>query len=376
MTISVIDPIRQTIIVMVPAIIILLLTFRAKPKSEIFSKLDTDNLKGFAIIAIVLSHIGYFLDDNDRFLYPFSVFAGVGVNLFLILSGYGLTMSMLQKRLSIGQFYRHRLFKIYLPLWIVLITLFLVFTIFQGSHLEFGQMLKNLLGFFPQADIYLNINSPLWYITPVIFYYLLFPILFYKKFPIISAGLLFIISFYLVKLNLPISEPVLKLYKLHILAFPAGIVLAYLITKIRNIKLKNKGIISNFNSSKLIHTRIFILILLSGLLGYLAIESEVGETIEAEQSYSLISVFIILMIGLIMPFRVLLLEKFGKLSFEIYLIHWPLIYNFNLFYRYFPASVATILSIIEIYVLAVYLNKLTAKINNIFRRYFKNFKFN
>ena len=64
---------------------------------------------------VIFSHIGYFLDAGKQFTYPWSVAGGVGVDIFLFLSGFGLTMSALKTDLGIFQFYIKRLPRIYLP---------------------------------------------------------------------------------------------------------------------------------------------------------------------------------------------------------------------------------------------------------------------
>ena len=37
-----------------------------------------------------------------------------------------------------------------------------------------------------------------------------------------------------------------------------------------------------------------------------------------------------------------LFSLFGLYSYEVYLIHWPLMYHYDVFYRYLPAWLATI----------------------------------
>jgi peptidoglycan/LPS O-acetylase OafA/YrhL len=123
MQISITNPLEQTILFGGIFIAVFIYFFRKKENYTSFSL--SKELKGFAILAIIFGHIGYFLSVDKSFLFPFSVLAGVGVNLFLFLSGYGLTVSQIQKNESIGVFYKKRLPKLFVPFWIVLISLFL-----------------------------------------------------------------------------------------------------------------------------------------------------------------------------------------------------------------------------------------------------------
>src|SRR4051812_36879056 len=125
MQIQISDAVNQTYIVIVTLVVLLLLTIRKKSGQDIFGIRVTNEAKGFAIIAILFAHIGYFLVSDNRFLFPLSVLSGVGVNIFLFLSGFGLTLSQQKKVLTPIQFYIKRLTNLFIPLWIVL-TVFLI----------------------------------------------------------------------------------------------------------------------------------------------------------------------------------------------------------------------------------------------------------
>src|SRR5258708_6334643 len=118
------DALAQTQIFIVILTLVLLLTLKIR-KPLTFDNSLTEELKGFAILAIVFSHIGYFLVTDHQFLWPLSIAAGVRVNLFLLLSGYGLALSFSKNPLSIKDFYLKRLLKLFIPLWIVLVALLL-----------------------------------------------------------------------------------------------------------------------------------------------------------------------------------------------------------------------------------------------------------
>ena len=224
MLISINNPIQSTIIFECILFAVLLLSARVKKFDHFFPISQSHELKGFAILLIVFSHIGYFLVTDHRFLFPLSIMAGVGVDLFLFLSGLGLTASALKKKLPIHHFYFKNLLKLFTPFWIALTAFLLLdfFTLQIGYPKLFIQ--RAFIGFFPSADLYRDLDSPLWYFTLILFYYLIFPIAFYKKQPWISAIAIYGASYFILRQNLALLSWVSPFYRLHIVAFPLGII--------------------------------------------------------------------------------------------------------------------------------------------------------
>lgn len=72
MQIFISDPVLQTQIFVVLFLIALALTIRKRTSTEALPIETTQELKGFAIIAILFAHIGYFLATDTRFLFPLS----------------------------------------------------------------------------------------------------------------------------------------------------------------------------------------------------------------------------------------------------------------------------------------------------------------
>lgn len=336
MQINIADPAFQTQIFVLILTIALLLSVRKNQNPHSMDIPATNELKGIAILMVIFSHIGYFLDANDKFLYPLSVAGGVGVNIFLFLSGFGLTMSELKSHHFFLSFYKKRLRKIFMPAWIVLAG-FLILDYFI-LHISYpGQtVIQNFLGFIPNADIYTSINSPLWYFTLIFYYYLVFPFLFFRKKPILSAFLVFLLSYLILHFNLlvdVVDKDVLKLYKLHYLAFPAGLGFAVL----QNSRFKLTSLIGGVNPA----LRNFLIVPLVLSVAYTAIHSGVGEEVKYEQFISLVTMTSFLLIILLKNFQFKLLMLFGVYSYEIYLIQWPILYRYDFLYKYFPAYLAT-----------------------------------
>lgn len=342
MQISITDAPLQTFIFSLIFAILILVSIRSKKDDSLFGISITNELKGFAILAILFSHIGYFLSTNQQFLFPLSVLAGVGVNLFLFLSGYGLSLSFQKGNYGILGFYKRRLIKLFLPLWLVLATFLILDKLILNINYPVDLTIKNFLGFYPESKLFEGVNSPLWYFSLILFFYLIFPILYYKKAPILSAILMAVVSFLLLKYKLPVLEDVQNLYELHFLSFPLGVAASVIIPKFRKISLR-------WN---------LLLIPLVMLLMHFSINSGVGQDQDREQGISILTLFLILVIFIIKKFRIKILELFGIYSYDIFLIHWPILSRFDYLYKYLPASLATVIYLLLFLVLGYGLQRI------------------
>lgn len=77
-----------------------------------------DFLKGFSIFTIIIFHLLQDVADSGLFVNAIS-FGGTGIHAFILLSGFSLYYSYLNKPLSYIQFLQRRFGKIYLPYIIV-----------------------------------------------------------------------------------------------------------------------------------------------------------------------------------------------------------------------------------------------------------------
>lgn len=366
MPIQISNSTQSTYIFISILIIGIILTFRKKGTEGLSINL-TQELKGFAILTIVFAHIGYYLVSDTQFLFPLTIAAGVGVNLFLFLSGYGLATSAVSKNISIWQFYRHRLPKLYVPMWLtVLFFLILDFFVLSKTYnpVSIGQ---SFLGLFPRADLFLDINSPLWYFTFIIFYYLLFPIVFYRKQPWLSGIFLFIVSYLVILWNPTFLNQVIHLYKLHVIAFPLGVFIAGIVFKYKdNLKeiLEKTEYLKTF---KKIMYWCFIGLLI-WIISYTAYHSNIGKSYWLEQTTSLITCGAIIILFLISKFENRLLYLLGIYSYEIYLIHWPIMSRFDIFYRFLPAWLATLAYLGLFITISWFIQKINIILKNAFKQ--------
>lgn len=365
MIIPVFNVAAQSQIVIFILLAALLLSSKKRGADKGFSHSVTTELKGVAIFFVVLSHIGYFLVTDHRFLTPLSNYAGVGVDLFLLLSGYGLVASALRQPLLITQFYKKRLVKTFLPVVVTVLLFFIGDFLFLHRTYPFTRIAQNIFGFFPSADLYNDSNSPLWFITPLLFYYLVFPLLFSRRFPIISAAVLGVFGWWFAKQDisglLNVTAGIANLYQLHLLAFPVGMAVGALFNQPPLFIAKvHKKISAMFNHSRLFEPlRYAALILAAGTLLYTLLHTAVGEGWRKEELVSVASALIFVVIFILKTVRFRLLSLFGAVSFEIYLLHWPLLYSYNTLFHFFPAGAATLLSLALLVVIGLLYQKMT-----------------
>ncbi len=346
MQIQIASPVSETIFfaaVFLPALFIFLKRITDR---SVLSLTTSNELKGLAILMVVFSHIGYFLSADTRFLYSFSAMAGVGVNLFLFLSGFGLATSTCRRGLSALDCYRQRILRLFIPLWICLTTFFILDWLILAKTYSAAVIIQSFAGFFASADIFNDLNSPLWYFTLIFFYYLIFPLLFEKKHPFISAALMLLASYFILSFSLPVDWIVLKLYKLHLWAFPLGVAFAGLMLKpgwwSKFFPTKFEKIIGKLKKMET-PVRLALIAILGALVYYFFRNSGIGESIFKEQAISIVTTAVIIGVFLLKKIEFRLLYWFGLFSFEIYLWHWPLLYRYDFLYNFLPAGIATLI---------------------------------
>jgi peptidoglycan/LPS O-acetylase OafA/YrhL len=340
------DPERSTWIVIAALFACLLASIRRATAREPLPAEVSQQLKGFAILAIVFAHVSFLLVNDFHFLYPLARAAGVGVDLFLLMSGYGLTASMLKRPVNVGSFYRRRLVRIFIPLWIVLALLFLADGLTLGRFYPAAYVVQSVLGIFPSALPEEDVNSPFWYLSWLLMFYLLFPIVFSAKRPWLTALALAAIANVVAIAN-PLDWQANWLHRLHTNAFPLGILLAWLL----------QGRAAGWRSGAVPApwARNALLVILAVAAGYLAAHNEewqwprLAGVLENSglsahfvigQAASLTAMTAVVVWFMLAPVEIRLLTLFGEYSYETYLLHWPLMARYDFVFRFLPAWAA------------------------------------
>ena len=342
MIVLITNPVIQTYIFSAILLVALLISLRKRQDHEFFPIAVSQELKGFAILTVVFAHVAYALVSDSKFLDPLSTMAGVGVNLFLILSGYGLIISSLKKPSSVWQFYKYRLAKLYVPFWIFLIIFFALD--FFVLHLNYGlaYMVQAFFGFFGRANLYLDVNAPFWYFSWIVMYYLIFPWLLIRKAPWLSAIFIYALTYLVLFIQPHVIDNVAHLYRVHLIAFPLGVFLGWLFNySVGFGRLKEK-----LKAGKNLWLQIGSSILLIVGILYFAKHSGVGEKPIIEEVISIITSLLLIALFLIKRIEIKTFYWIGLFSYEIYMFHWPLMYRYDFLFKYLPAWLALSLYIL------------------------------
>jgi peptidoglycan/LPS O-acetylase OafA/YrhL len=340
-TIIIAHAVAETWIIIAVLLAALVLFRRPVQYGELLPLAATQELKGVAILAVLFGHIGYFLVDDYRFLFPLSVGAGVGVNIFLFLSGYGLTLGMMKKPLPALAFYRKRAIKVFIPFWAALIGFFILDALVLQRTYSPAYMARSLLGFFPRADMADDVNSVFWYITWILFYYLLLPLVFMRTRVWISALILLALGQGLVWWNPPAIELVTRLYQVHTVAFPLGMLAAWALFETREQPNPLAQTLRQWRAQLSAPRYYGAAIALFAAVVYSAYDSGIGESIAKEQAMSMMTTLALVLLFALKRVELRALTLIGMFSYEIYLLHWPLLSRYDIIYRTLPAAVAT-----------------------------------
>ena len=372
MPITLTDDIYQTNLIVIAVLIaVVLFTFKRAKHTDLFPVSVTQELKGLGILTVVFAHFAYMLVTNADFLFPLSIIAGVGVDLFLFMSGYGLTVGMLKKPLPIFEFYKRRVIKIFIPFWVAIILIFAANAIFLDIHYTVPYMIQSLLGWFPTAEGFNDVNSPFWYITWMMMFYILFPLVFSTKRPWLSAIILSVIATLIGVYN-PLEMGDNWLHRLHTVAFSLGIIFAWLLFETKDKENKLVKVLKHFRNESKFMPYVVIALMLAVVV-YMSLHTTanhwptltaiLGKGYFVDQFTSIIIMFVFIVIFSLKRFDNKFLAIYGLYSFEVYLIHWPLMGRYDIFFDIFPAGVAVIAWIITFILISWVLQKIVTPIS-------------
>lgn len=305
-------------------------------KINVLSVVYTTQLKGLAIIIIIVSHFGNHLlqlPDNADFT---KNFGAAGVEIFLILSGFGVTMSYLQKGLA-KRWLIDKYLRIWMPFFLVtLLWVLLDHLLLPVTH-SLTYTLLSLAGIFTQ-NTWEAFDFNTWFVSYILIQYVFFFVVFsIQRFTlpmkillvcICNAVLLELSRVYLVNTTFGGLSGFVFGYSIY---FPIGILLA-------------------MNASKI--TKLLGTIPKSFLLGgsglfliFALIEGQFLQGSDAWATIALVSFFYLFVFsGYYSRFLVFM----GTISYELFLIHGPFMYRYDfLFFRWhFYLSIPVYLSVI------------------------------
>ena len=373
MPITLTDNISQTNLIVIAILVaVILFTFKKSQHNDLFPISVTQELKGLGILTVVFAHFAYMLVTNPNFLHPLSIIAGVGVDLFLFMSGYGLTVGMMKKPLPTFEFYKRRAIKIFIPFWVVLILIFAANAIFLDIHYSVPYMIQSLLGWFPTAEGFNDVNSPFWYITWMMMFYILFPLVFIASKPWLSAIILAVIATIIGVYN-PLEMGDIWLHRLHTVVFSLGIIFAWLLFETKDKENKFVIYLKNFrNNPNNSLVRYIVIALMFVVVVYMSLHTTanhwptltafLGKGYFVDQFTSIVIMFAFIVIFSLKKVDNKFLSIYGLYSFEVYLIHWPLMARYDVFFDIFPAWAAVVAWMVTFILVSWLLQKIIAPI--------------
>jgi peptidoglycan/LPS O-acetylase OafA/YrhL len=283
---------------------------------------------------------------------------------------------MLKKPLPVLEFYKRRVIKIFIPFWVAIIIIFAADAIFLDKNYGVSYMIQSLLGWFPTANGSEDVNSPFWYITWMMMFYALFPLVFSTKRPWLSAIILAVIATLIGVYN-PLEMGDNWLHRLHTVAFSLGIVFAWLLFETKDKENKLVKTLKKFRNEAKIMPLVVIAVMLVVVV-YMSLHTTsshwptltaiLGKGFFVDQLTSIIIMFAFIVIFSLKKFDNKFFAIYGLYSFEVYLIHWPLIGRYDIFFDILPAWAAVVAWIISFILISWLLQKITTPLGGLVDR--------
>lgn len=292
---------------------------------------QTNQLRGTAILFVVFGHLWTHVVSEASV----PKFAGEAVSLFLMLSGFGLTMSLGTDVLKLRSFCSKRVSRILLPYWIVTLVFVLLDRFLLSQTYSFAEIVSTLAGYNGTRRLK-SIDYARWYV---------------------SLQLIWYVGFFLANRFLPRTKALLALActavvlvvlrrkgllpfggQSQLLAFPLGCLLAYHRDRVWGV-ISRKGALTC-----LIPLLLLLLVLTRGIPDW------IGETPHASLKLLKVGAMCIdgiafagLLIAVAGAFARLgvasrFLALVGVVSYELFLIHGPLLIKYNPIFGAFPAD--------------------------------------
>lgn len=203
----------------------------------ILTKACTDQLKGIAIVLVILCHLHIYNIIN----FPFVKYAGAwGVAVFLLLSGYGLVQSYLINGIE-KNYFRRRFNKI-IPAYFIITFLWICLDVFVFHKFY---TVKTIFMALVGLNFSRSIDSSMWYLTFILLWYVIFYIVFkipinnlFKVALLLLASCIFMFHSHYDNFTTSINYQ----FKLHSCTFPLGVCLGLYYAKMLSV-IKDKATI-------------------------------------------------------------------------------------------------------------------------------------
>lgn len=296
-------------------------TLKKKP-STLLDFSQTEQLKGLSMLFVIVGHFWYHVCGENG---PFLVFGDYAVTLFLLLSGYGLMSSNITRQVTAREFFLKRIRKIFFPYWLVTVIIVIADYFLLQKQYHVNELLLTCFGINLSKTLH-HFDYARWFITLLLVNYLAF--FFCAKLwrpPYATLALLFF-SLALILLRRYELFPLAARHQL--IAFPLGCLLAVI------------GPVKWWGDATMPHQIALIMLVILAMFAihqgglkhsdWHFVEISLLYLRSYGQPY-LFCLLCILSISLLVStgYSSRFLSLCGYFSYELYLIHGPLLIKYN-----------------------------------------------
>lgn len=191
----------------------------------------TNQLKGIAIVSVILGHLWVHVSDSS----PSVRFAGDAVALFLMLSGYGLSVSNMKTQPDLRTYFSHRILRVMIPYWIVTPVFILLDYVLLDRIYSLNDIFLTVFGINISLETKL-IDYIRWYITFQLFWYVVFYLIVSH-----AKGPRYLFALYICSLILlPVDYYFTQWGWYQFFAFPLGCTIGYYHERVATIVFQQK----------------------------------------------------------------------------------------------------------------------------------------
>jgi peptidoglycan/LPS O-acetylase OafA/YrhL len=325
-----------------------------RTENHFFDIPTTISLRGIAVLFLLFGHLSIKCLQQKMF---FNLGGYWAVIIFLFISGYGLYQSYQLNNKKMG-FWKKRILKLYIPLWITLAFFIILDNVLINLHHPLPEIILNFLGFHLN-DILVRVNAVAWFVEYVMVLYFIFWIV--SKFSFsekLKLTVLFCLCFSIyIMIRLTPLRNYHSIWLPYTIVFPIGVLFG-----------KYQNIIRTFLSRK-IRNRLLLIIptFISILVFYKWDEIVPVGGSDVFRPIALI-IPIILVSALIetLNYQSSFLLFLGSYSYEIYLLHAPFMVKYDFFLYRKPLFA----SFFAYFFALLILSYILAKVSNIVNRRF------
>lgn len=153
-------------------LIVLLSTSRTKTNQHFLDLTQTVQLRGIAILLIMIGHLGSNVLVRNSFI-PAPLLSTCGLYMFFFLSGYGLMRSHQAQNYNLSHFIKRRVNRVFIPYWITTALFLLLDYFVLAEQYPFKLIALTTLGINFHLKIQL-LDYARWFITLILFFYCVF----------------------------------------------------------------------------------------------------------------------------------------------------------------------------------------------------------